>query len=225
MTVFKKIGPILLCGAAALVGCSKDNESSYPQPAASQGDEATPAEPATIDQTKSTSQLSDSQILGIMATVDAGEIEQARLALQKANDARVKQFATHMIEQHNDSTQKISSLASQHGLTPAASPTQTTLKQKSEKMLSSLTNTASTTFDSTYMNGQIQQHQEVLDMLHSQLIPASRSDAVSTQLKAAHTMVQAHLNEARQLEPMLDTAAKTDVTQPPHTMPLPQQKQ
>jgi predicted outer membrane protein len=221
MTVFKKIGPALLVGVAALAGCSKDSESSYPQPAASQGDEASPQETTSTDQSSST-QLSDSQILGIMATVDAGEIEQARLALQTASDARVKQFATHMIEQHTDSTQKISSVAAQHGLTPAASSTSTKLKQKSEKMLSSLNNTAAATFDGTYMNGQIQQHQQVLDMLDSQLIPASRSDAVSTQLKAAHTMVQAHLNEARQLEPQLDTAAKTDVTQPPHTMPLPQ---
>ena len=223
MTVFKKIGPILLIGAAALAGCSKDSESSHAQPAASQGDEASPQEPTSTEMSTSTTQLSDNQILGIMATVDAGEIEQARLAIQKANDSRVKQFATHMIEQHNDSTQKIQTLASQHGLTPAASATSTTLKQKGEKTLSSLTNTASVSFDSTYMNSQIQQHQEVLDMLHAQLMPASRSDVVSAQLKAAHTMVQAHLNEARQLEPMLDTAAKTDVTQPPHTMPLPQQ--
>jgi putative membrane protein len=223
MTVFKKIGPIVLIGVAALVGCSKSDESSHAQPAASEGDEASPQEPLSTDMSRSTNQLSDSQILGIMTTVDAGEIEQARLALQKANDARVKQFATHMIEQHTDSTQKISSIASQHGLTPAASSTSTTLKQKGEKMLSSLTNTASASFDSTYINGQIQQHQEVLDMLHAQLMPASRSDVVSAQLKAAHTMVQAHLNDARQLEPMLDTAAKTDATQPPHTMPLPQQ--
>lgn len=223
MTVFNKIGPILLIGVAALAGCSKNNESSHAQPAASQGDEASPQEPMSTDQSQSTSQLNDSQILGIMATVDAGEIEQARLALQKANDPRVKQFATHMIDQHTDATQKIQTIASQHGLTPAASSTSTTLKQKSEKMLSSLNNTTSASFDATYMNGQIQQHQEVLDMLHSQLMPASRSDVVSAQLKAAHTMVQAHLNDARQLEPMLDTANKTDVTQPPHTMPLPQQ--
>ncbi|HET8933256.1 MAG TPA: DUF4142 domain-containing protein [Polyangiales bacterium] len=223
MTVFKKMGPILLIGVAALAGCSKNSESSHAQPAASQGDEASPQEPASSEMSTSTTQLSDNQILGIMATVDAGEIEQARLAVQKANDSRVKQFATHMIEQHSDSTQKIQALASQHGLTPAASATSTTLKQKSEKMLSSLTNTASASFDATYMNSQIQQHQEVLDMLHAQLMPASRSDVVSAQLKAAHTMVQGHLNEARQLEPMLDTAAKTDPTQPPHTMPLPQQ--
>lgn len=223
MTVFKKIGPILLIGAAALAGCSKTSESSHAQPAASQGDEASPQEPMSTDQSQSTSQLSDNQILGIMATVDAGEIEQARLALQKANDSRVKQFATHMIEQHTDSTQKVQTIASQHGLTPAVSSTSTALKQKGEKTLSSLTNTASASFDSTYMNAQIQQHQEVLDMLHSQLMPASRSDAVSAQLKAAHTMVQSHLNDARQLEPLLDTASNTDVTQPPHTMPLPQQ--
>lgn len=223
MFVLKQIGPILIVGAAALAGCSKGDASEHAtQPAASQGDEATPQEPLAVDNSRATSQLSDSQILGILATVDSGEIEQARFAFSQANDPRVKEYAEHMIEQHTDSTKKLTALASENGMTPTASNNSTALQTKSQNILAGLKNATDASFDATYMQAQIQQHQEVLDMLHSQLLPASRSDAVSAQLKSAHSMVQAHLNEARRIEPLLDTAARTDEAQQHKSMPLPQ---
>lgn len=222
MFVLKQIGPVLFVGAAALAACSKGDASEYPQAAATQGDEASPQEPLAVDNSRAASQLSDGQILGILATVDSGEIEQARFAFSQANDPRVKQYAEHMIQQHTDSTQKINALASQNGVTPTASNSSTTLQTKSQKILEGLKSSADASFDATYMQVQIQQHQEVLDMLHAQLLPASRSDAVSAHLKSAHTMVQAHLNEARRIEPLLDVAARTDEAQQHKTMPLPQ---
>lgn len=222
MFVLKQIGPVLIVGAAALAACSKGDTSEYPQAAASQGDEASPQEPLAVDNSRATSQLSDGQILGILATVDSGEIEQARFAFSQANDPRVKQYAEHMIQQHTDSTKEINALASQHGLTPTASNNSTTLQTKGQKILEGLKSSADASFDAAYMQTQIQQHQELLDMLHAQLLPASRSDAVSAQLKSTHTMVQAHLNEARRIEPLLDVAARTDQAQQHKTMPLPQ---
>jgi putative membrane protein len=222
MFVLKQIGPVLIVGAAALAACSKGDATEYPQAAAAQGDEASPQEPLAVDNSRATSQLSDGQILGILATVDSGEIEQARFAFSQANDPRVKQYAEHMIQQHTDSTQKINALASQNGLTPTASNNSTTQQTKGQKILEGLKSSADASFDATYMQAQIQQHQEVLDMLHAQLLPASRSDAVSAHLKSAHTMVQAHLNEARRIEPLLDVAARTDPAQQHKTMPLPQ---
>lgn len=222
MFVLKQIGPILIVGAAALAACSKGDASETPRAAASQGDEASPQEPLAVDNSRATSQLSDSQILGILATVDSGEIEQARFAFSQANDPRVKQYAEHMIEQHTESTQKINALASQNGLTPTASNNASTLQTKSQTILEGLKSATDASFDATYMQAQIQQHQEVLDMLHAQLLPASRSDALSAHLKSTHSMVQSHLNEARRIEPLLDVAARTDPAQQHKSMPLPQ---
>lgn len=222
MFVLKHIGPIVIVGAAALAACSKGDTSETPRPAASQGDEASPQEPLAVDSSRSTSQLSDGQILGILASVDAGEIEQARFAFSQANDPRVKEYAEHMIQQHSDSTREITALASQNGLTPTASNNSSVLQTKSQKILEGLKSATDASFDATYMQAQIQQHQEVLDMLQAQLMPASRSDAVAAQLKSTHTMIQAHLNEARRIEPLLDVAARTDQGQQHKTMPLPQ---
>jgi putative membrane protein len=220
MTLLKKFAPIVLVGAAALSACSRgDAQTSSAQPAAaSVGDEATPQEPSS----SRTTQLTDNQILGILATVDAGEIEQARMAIARGSDARVKAFANHMVDQHEASSQQISGLATQSSLMPAQSRVSITLQSNAEKTLDALKQTSAGDFDSAYISYQIQQHQEVLDMLQAKLMPASRSDAVSAQLKTAHTMVQKHLNDARQIAPLLDAADHTDPSQPPHTMPIPQ---
>jgi putative membrane protein len=221
MSLRKQIGPYLLVGVAALAGCSQ-GDAEYPQAAASQGDEATPPEPLATDSSRSASQLTDKQILGILTSVDAGEIEQARYAVSKSSDPRVRELAMHMIDAHTASSQKITTLASQTGLIPAASSTSTDLQIESTKVLDSLKEATTAAFDETYLHALVEQHQSVLALLHAQLMPASRSDVVSAQLKATQSLVQGHLNEARQLEPLLDAAPHTDPAQPSQSMPIPQ---
>lgn len=182
--------------ALAITGCSKGS-SSAEQPGASQGNESPPA-PATgtVPQTK----LSDGQIANIVATVDTAEIEQAEVALQKATDPGVRAFATHMVDEHTASKQAGAQLASSANLTTADSPKSIELKAKGEKMLEKLNETDAANFDATYTDGQIEQHAEVLKMLEEQLIPAVTLPALREQLTTARSMVQRHLDQARQLK-------------------------
>jgi len=212
MNLFNVIRPIALVGlAAAAVACSKNNaENEYPQPAASQGDEATPAESSSGD---ATAKPSDGQILGILAAIDTGEIHQAQLALTKATDPRVKQFATHMIEQHTDSKQKGAALASRANLAPATSATSTKLENDSKQFMSTFQETTTAAFDTTYLKAQVQQHQAALDLLRDQLVPAARNQELSNALRTIQTMVQSHLNEAQQILPTLATGSQTQPTQ------------
>src|SRR3954470_1052442 len=91
---------VAIVGIGLSSACSSG--ASEPQPGASQGNEA-PAVPATgtVPMTK----LSDGQIAQILATVDTAEIEQAQLALDHATDPNVRDFATHMVEQHTAAKQ------------------------------------------------------------------------------------------------------------------------
>ena len=76
MKSWKTIGPLLVIGAAtggSFGGCTKqDPATNYPTPGASQGDEPPPAKQAPKDERSS--DLNDRQIIGILTTVDAGEI-------------------------------------------------------------------------------------------------------------------------------------------------------
>jgi len=212
MNLSNLIRPIAIASIAATCACSKgDAGSEYPQPGASQGDEAYPAEPGAMD--SSTGKPSDGQILGILATIDTGEIQQAQIALNKATDPSVKGFASHMVEAHTDAKQKGSAFAAEHKLTAATSPTSEELKNKSITEVESLNQASGATFDTTYMKAQLQQHEEALNLIRTQLMTAARDQGLSVELRNTEKMVQSHIQEAQQILAKLATGAQTQPTQ------------
>lgn len=186
---------LTVAGLAAASGCSKG--ATEPQPGASQGDEAPPV-PATG--TVPLTKLSDGQIAGILSAVDDGEISQAQLARSKAQKAETRDFANHMIEQHTTSKQTAAQLAAQTGLKPADSPKAKELQQTSDKMLADLKAADENNFDITYVDGQIEQHAEVLKLIKDQLLPAVNDATLREQLTSARGMVEQHLEQARKLK-------------------------
>lgn len=212
MTLWKTLGTLLFVVATpwgSFAGCTKENApAKYPAPGASQDDELPPEQ---------SGELTDSQLVGVVASIDLGELRQARIARTRGNDPRVRQFARSMIEQHTDSTQKASALASRYGLTAATSSHATTLRDKARDVSYTLERTPLRSFDLAYIQGQIEQHQAVLTLLRDSLIPAADNQALAMQLLAASNMIEAHLNTAQELLPLL----KTDEQLPPGASELP----
>ena len=170
-------------------GCSKSSEP--PAAAASQGDEASPQEQARG--------LSDGQLMQVLATVDADEIQQAQVALTKATAPQVRNFASDMIEQHTRAKQQGAALASQNGLALRPSPVSEKLDKSGKETLDMLQRTDSRDFDNAYIKAQLKQHAAVLKQLDETLIPNADGSAVKQQLTEARGMVQQHLNHAQQL--------------------------
>jgi putative membrane protein len=180
-------------GLAAASGCSvADSEA---EPAASQGGEATPAEPGQAN----ASAPSDAQILFILSTVDRAEIEQGQLALNKAQSPRVREFASSMIQQHTASSEEGAQIASTNGMTPESSAAAAELQQKAAQTLNKLSAADPSSFDQQYVQSQVTQHQEVLSMIKSRLIPAADNEALLHQLQATQEMVQMHHKHAQDL--------------------------
>ena len=212
MNLFNVMRPIAIVSLAATAACSSSSsEPEYPQPGASQGDEAYPSQPGAMDST--TGQPSDSQILGILATVDTGEIQQAQIAIGKASDPSVKGFANHMVEAHTDAKQKGAAFAAQNNLTVATSPISEQLKTKGVSEVESLNAASDSTFDTTYLKAQIQQHEEVLNVIRTQLMSAARNQGLQVELRNTEKMVQSHIQEAQQILSKLASGAQTQPTQ------------
>jgi putative membrane protein len=188
---------VLMLGMGAWIGCSKDG-ANEPEPAASQGSEAPPILPVTG--TGPMTKLTDGQIAQILAAVDDTEIEQAEYALEKSSDAGVRGFATHMIEQHKAAKQTGASLASQGGLELAESPKAKELQAKGAQMFEQLKAADTNNFDITYLDGQVQQHAEVLALIKDQLQPAVSDPTLRDHLANARAMVSEHLDKAKQLK-------------------------
>lgn len=186
---------LLLLGLGA-AGCSKDSSTSS-QPGASQGNEEPPA-PATGNTPQN--KLSDGQILKVLSTVDEGEIAQAQVALKKTNDQRIRDFATHMVDEHTAATQAGAQLASRDSLTLSDSPKSTALQASGDQMLEQLNAAEGATFDATYVNGQIDQHAEVLQLIDQQLLPAVVNAELRDSINNARGMVARHLDQAKALK-------------------------
>jgi putative membrane protein len=221
-----------LASALALAGCSS-SESEEPEGSAyTEGSEGTtttsveewraeeerPAEervedPGVVADTgmtapemqsaKNEMTLSDGEIAKVTDVVNSGEIEQAQLAKTKAKNASVKKFAQQMITEHTKAKQDGAKLVKQEQLITQESAIATEVGNDGDAMLQSLRSAEPDSFDLVYINGQVDQHQKVLDMLDKQLIPAADAPDLKAQLEKARGMVERHLTEAREIQQTL----------------------
>jgi putative membrane protein len=184
------------------------NEATAPaieepaQPGSTQPSERQ-VQPQGLGQSATAEPLADEQTVRILTTVNGGEIEQAKLAKQQAQDLRVKKFAETMIEEHTKANDKIIKLYKKEQLLPANSSVANDLADKGAQVLSSLNNVEGRDFDKTYIDAQVQQHQEALDMIDTRLIPSAENAQLKAALEDTKTMVEHHLDMARQLQSQL----------------------
>lgn len=169
-----------------------------------------PVSPAREPGTAKAADLTDEQIAKITETVDSGEIEQAKLAQTKAKNASVKQFAKQMATHHQKAKREGAQLAKQAAMTPQESPVYEDLKRKGDETLQTLKTAERAAFDQKYMQAQVDQHQEVLNLIDQQLMPSAESPELKSQLEKTRTMVDSHLSEAKQIHAKLADAAGSE---------------
>jgi putative membrane protein len=144
-------------------------------------------------------QLSEGQIAMVAELANTSEIEQGKLAQGKAKSPSVKKFAAMMVQHHTEAKTEQAKLFKQLNLTPTQSQTATSLKQSSETATSELRSTA-TAFDQRYVDSQIEAHEQVLETLDNQLIPAATDPSLKAGLNKMRATVEAHLREAKSIQ-------------------------
>ncbi len=153
---------------------------------------------------------SDGQIAAVVATANAGEIAQGRLALTKAQAPEVVAFAQMMVTEHTAAAQQQAQLLAAQGITPEENEVSTSLKAESDQIVQRLNNTAAgPAFDAAYMESQVAVHQKVLDLLQNELIPNTQNPAFAEQLQGVADTVQKHLEEAQDILGTLESDGGT----------------
>jgi len=134
------------------------------------------------------------------AMSDLFEIEASKLALQRTENPDVKAFAQRMVDDHTQSTQKLQGLlqSASIGATPP-----TALDRAHQRMLEQLQNASAKQFDRLYMQMQVKGHQAALKVQQGYSRHGD-SDQLKSFASDARSMVQDHLNEARQILRGLD---------------------
>jgi predicted outer membrane protein len=121
------------------------------------------------------------------------EIQLAKVALQKATNAQVKQFAQHMIDEHTQLNANITTLAKQKSVTLP-----TTLSADQQEILTLISSFTAEDFDKAYMDRNVLIHTE--DVSKTTIVAQRNTDADVKALAAQGLpRLQEHLQTAQSI--------------------------
>lgn len=135
--------------------------------------------------------LSDSQILLVVDTLNAGEVEEAYAALPRLSDAGVEAFARRMITDHGQARLDTATLATTLDLSPKTSDVQAQLEEMAMQERQELLDTSNAAIDRVYIEAQIADHAEALALLQI-LQPAADAAQLKQFITTLEADVQAH---------------------------------
>ena len=154
--------------------------------------------------------LTDAQIAAITDAANGAEVNQAKLALQKSKNARVKKFAQMMIDEHGKAQRDQAKLVSKLGIKPETDAQKvSTLKTDAADSERTLKAATADSFDRAYIDIQVADHQMVLDSLDRDFIPAAKNPEFKRALQDFRPKVEHHLHEAMDIQQSLSAATKS----------------
>jgi putative membrane protein len=188
--------------AQAPAPASEPPSASTASPQSATPRDATPT--TTPAATPPPTKLSDAEILAVTSAANNGEIEMAKLAMTKGQNAQVKSFAALMIKDHTDAETKGKKLAKTANITPADNETSAKLNAQVQSTLADLKSQKGTAFDKAYMDSQVKAHKDVLSIVDDKLIPNAQNPDLKTLLSDVRQHVQMHLDKAQEITQKLE---------------------
>jgi len=146
-----------------------------------------------------TAPLTDPQIVDVLIAVNAGEVEQNTFAVTRAQAPEVRSTAQNFAAAHTEVLAEVEEVASQQSIAPEESPISKKLKKASKHTLGKLESADAAEFDTVFVQSQIKVHDQVLDIIDEQLLPAVRNPELRTLTQKNREAVAGHLEQLRSL--------------------------
>ena len=144
-------------------------------------------------------QLDDAQIASIAVTANQGEVEQNKVALERAQREDARAFAQDMVTMHSAALARATALAMTLKLTPEDNTISQTLRKESETIVANLKGVEQAEFDQMYLQSQVDVHQQVLTLIDTDLLSNVDAAQLRDELTAMRETVAMHLEHARAL--------------------------
>jgi putative membrane protein len=144
--------------------------------------------------------LSDGQILEVVNTVDDFEVDAASKAMKKKIGKEAREYAKMLKEQHSADQAAVKKLSKTADIKLMDSKTSDDLKAKGKEDLKNMSAQNGSEFEKAYIDAMVNGHQEVLNMIDSQLLPNAKNTSVSSHLSDLRTHVSAHLEQGKRLQ-------------------------
>ena len=201
----ERINTTRLAGALAmgvfgiLAACSPKNDQTTDTLATTPP--ATATTPATGDVAGG---WTDANVVDALTAANQGEVDYSNVAVQKATNPSVKEFAQMMVKDHSTMLDAVKSLSSKLNVTPAPNDKVNDLQKESQKDIADLNGkTAGKDFDHEFMEEQVDMHQETLDLLNDLESKTTNAD-LKAAIAEAKPKVQAHLDQAKAIKDKVD---------------------
>lgn len=136
----------------------------------------------------------DQKFVEQAAIANLAEVELANLAREKASRPETKEYAEHMLKDHQQANEKLKSLASQKGI---QLPTEPDAKHKREK--DRLSKMSGPDFDRAYIESMVKDHKQVLNQFEKQAKGGKDGDLKTFAAEMVPSLRQ-HLEQARLLD-------------------------
>jgi putative membrane protein len=124
---------------------------------------------------------------------DLTEIALGRLAMKQAENPKVREFASRMVEDHTKCSQELTTIAKKHNI-----PVATESSKKHQEMITKLSNIKGADFDRQYMDGQVKAHQSAVKLFQDEAKNGQNPDLKAFAQKTLPD-IENHLKHAQQI--------------------------
>jgi putative membrane protein len=138
-------------------------------------------------------QSRDAKEMKELAIANMAEIEAGKLALEKAQDPKVKEFAQHMVDDHTKMLDEVKQLAQSKNVELPNAP-----DAKHQKLMKKLQGLSGEKFDREYMQAMVKDHRDSLKLAQRTAKGAKDEELKSAAQKAAPE-IQDHLKMAQDI--------------------------
>ena len=180
----------VLCALLA-AGCSGQSAS---EEAARAGADDASATTAVVP----AGSLDDAEILAVVRTVNSAEVAAAELATERAAAGDTRQYAQHVMEDHSKGNQQVATLAA--AIPPRDNALSMSLREQGAADIEKLEQHSGEQFDRVFVEAQARMHQQVLDTIDEQLLPAADDQQLKMLLQTTREKVAMHLEHAQELQ-------------------------
>ncbi|MGZ8381849.1 MAG: DUF4142 domain-containing protein [Nitrospira sp.] len=142
------------------------------------------------------STLSNSEVLGLLGTINRSEIDAGQLAKQKGSTQEVRTFASRMVNEHQLMMQNLTQLAQRMSVQPQQPALASTLEETHQATMKTLRNKAGSDFDGAYTTYQIKMHEEAVDLVKDAGVSAD-DPTLNLYLREMNPDLKSHLIAAQ----------------------------
>ncbi len=138
----------------------------------------------------------DPQIAHIAYTAGVIDVEAAKLALTKTQNADVKAFAESMEKDHTAVNDMALALVKKLKVTPEDNPTSQALVKAGDETRAKLAKLDGAAFDKAYVDSEVAYHKQVNGALETVLIPSAENAELKSLLETGLKLFQGHEQHA-----------------------------